>query len=62
MLCRNVAGWFCAGRCSVSPQIVRFYFRAGFFVDTALVATGIILLGVTAWLAEWRDRVNSKAA
>ena len=59
MLGRNSLQVFCAGSVlSLAGQIVRFYFRAGFFVDTALMVTGIILLGITAWLTEWRDRVN----
>jgi hypothetical protein len=59
MLGRNSLPVFCVGSVlSLVGQIVRFYFRGGFLVDTALVATGIILLGITAWLAEWRDRVN----
>jgi hypothetical protein len=62
LLGRNSLPVFCTGSVlSLAGQIVRFYFRAGFFVDTALVAAGIILLGVTAWLAEWRDRVNKPA-
>ena len=62
MLGRNSLPVFCAGSVlSLAGQIVRFYFRGTFVVDTALVATGIILLGVTAWLAEWRDRVNKSA-
>jgi hypothetical protein len=59
MLGRNSLQVFCAGSVlSLAGQIVRFYFRGGFFVDTILVATGIVLLGITAWLAEWRDRVQ----
>jgi hypothetical protein len=62
MLGRNSLPVFCAASVlSLAGQIVRFYLRAGFFVDTTLVATGIILLGITAWLAEWRDRVNKAA-
>jgi hypothetical protein len=62
LLGRNSLPVFCTGSVlSLAGQIVRFYFRAGFFVDTALVAAGIILLGVTAWLAEWKDRVNKPA-
>jgi hypothetical protein len=62
MLGRNSLPVFCAGSVlSLAGQIVRFYLRGGFLVDTALVATGIILLGITAWLAEWRDRVDKGA-
>jgi hypothetical protein len=61
MLGRNSLPVFCAGSVlSLAGQIARFYFRGGFLVDTVLVATGIILLGATAWLAEWRDRVPKR--
>jgi hypothetical protein len=61
MLGRNSLPVFCAGSVlSLAGQIVRFYFRGGFLVDTALVVTGIILLGLTAWLAEWRERVDKR--
>jgi hypothetical protein len=59
MLGRNSLQVFCAGSIlSLAGQIVRFYFGGGFLVDTALVATGIILLGTTAWLSDWRSRVQ----
>src|SRR5262245_31574124 len=61
MLGRNSLQVFCVGSVlSLAGQIIRFYFRGGFVVDTLLVGTGIILLGVTAWLAEWRDRVEKQ--
>ena len=60
MLGRNSLQVFCAGSIlSLAGQIVRFYCGGGFFVDTALIATGIILLGGTAWLSDWRGRVQS---
>jgi hypothetical protein len=59
MLGRNSLQVFCAGSLlSLAGQILRFYFRGGLLVDTLLVGTGIILLGITAWLSEWRDRVQ----
>jgi hypothetical protein len=62
MLGRNSLQVFCAGSVlSLAGQILRYYFRGGFLVDTALVATGIILLGLTAWLSEWRDRAKKPA-
>jgi hypothetical protein len=58
MLGRNSLQVFCAGSVlSLAGQILRFYFRGDFFVDTILVATGIVLLGIVAWLSEWRDRI-----
>lgn len=62
LLGRNSLFVFCAGSVlSLAGQIIRFYFRGGFLVDTVLVTGGIILLGATAWLAEWRDRVRKPA-
>jgi hypothetical protein len=62
MLGRNSLQVFCAGSVlSLASQIVRYYFRGGFLVDTGLVAVGIVLMGVIAWLAEWRDRVKKRA-
>ena len=46
MLGRNSLQVFCtASVLSLAGQILRFYFRGGFVVDTILVGTGIILLG-----------------
>jgi hypothetical protein len=59
MLGRNSLPVFCAGSVlSLAGQILRFYFRAGFAVDTILVVTGIVLMALAAWLAEWRDRAT----
>jgi hypothetical protein len=57
LLGRNSMQVFCVGSVvSLADQILRFYFRGGFVVDTILVASGILLLGATAWLTEWRVR------
>jgi hypothetical protein len=57
LLGRNSMQVFCVGSVvSLADQILRFYLRGGFVVDTVLVASGILLLGVTAWLTEWRAR------
>ena len=59
---RNSLQVFCAGSVlSLAGQILRYYFRGGFLVDTAIVATGIVLLGVIAWVSEWRDRIEKAA-
>jgi hypothetical protein len=61
MLGRNSLPVFCTGSVlSLAGQILRFYFRGGFVVDTILVVTGIVLMGLVAWLAEWRDRVQKR--
>jgi hypothetical protein len=62
MLGRHSLQVFCAGSIlSLSGQILRFYFGGGFIVDTTLVSTGIMLLGGTAWLSDWRGRVHRPA-
>jgi hypothetical protein len=62
MLGRNSLPVFCAGSVlSLAGQIVRFYYAGSIVVDTVLVIAGIILLGITGWLAEWRDRVRRPA-
>jgi hypothetical protein len=62
MLGRNSLQVFCtASVLSLAGQILRFYFRGGFVVDTILVGTGIILLGLAAWLSEWRDRAQKSS-
>jgi hypothetical protein len=62
LLGRNSLHVFCAGSVlSLAGQILRFHFRGGFFVDTLLVAAGVILMGAVAWLAEWRDRAKKRA-
>jgi hypothetical protein len=57
LLGRNSLYVFCAGSLlSLASQIVRFWLRGGVAVDAILVATGIALLGIVAWMAEWRQR------
>ena len=56
---RNSLHVFCTGSVlSLAGQILRYYFQGGFWVDTVIVVTGIVLLGATAWLAEWRDHLR----
>jgi hypothetical protein len=62
MLGRNSLHVFCAGSVlSLAGQITRFYFRGGFVVDTAMLIVGITLMGLMAWLVEWRSRVPRRA-
>ncbi len=58
---RNSLNVFCVGSLlSLAGQIVRFIYKGGIVVDTAVVAAGIALLALTAWLSEWRDREKSR--
>jgi hypothetical protein len=58
---RNSLNVFCvASLLSLAGQIVRFIHKGGIVVDTAVLAAGIALLGLTAWLSEWRDREKAR--
>jgi len=51
---------FCVGSLlSLSGQIIRFLYSGSLAVDTIVVNVGIGLLCLTAWLAEWRQRLGS---
>lgn len=59
MLGRNSLQVFCvASLLSLAGQIVHFYFRGGLLVDTGLVTFGVAILGLTAWMTEWRERAK----
>ncbi len=61
MLGRNSLPVFCVGSLlSLAGQIVRFVYEGYTSVDTVVVLTGILIMAVTAWLAEWRERVRAK--
>jgi hypothetical protein len=57
MLGRNSLYVFCIGSLlSLTGQIVRFYYRGSVGIDTAVVLSGIVIMALTAWLAESRQR------
>jgi hypothetical protein len=61
MLGRNSLEVFCVGSLlSLLGQIVRFIYQGGIVIDTVVVAIGIALLALTAWLTEWRARERTK--
>ncbi len=56
---RNALPVFCVGSLlSLAGQIARFYFGGGLVIDTVLVVVGVTVMAATAWLSEWRDRVE----
>ncbi|MEZ5851178.1 MAG: OpgC domain-containing protein [Hyphomicrobiaceae bacterium] len=60
MLGRNSLNVFCAGSLlSLAAQIFHFVFGRGVVIDTLLVVAGILIMGATAWLSEWRERARS---
>jgi hypothetical protein len=57
LLGRNSLPVFCVGSVlSLAGQIIRFAYGGGLLVDTLMVGSGILALGLVAWLAEWRSR------
>jgi hypothetical protein len=53
---RNSLAVFCiASLLALAGQIVRYVGEPTFFLDTAIVAAGLVLLRVTAWIAECRS-------
>jgi hypothetical protein len=62
MLGRNSLEVFCAASLlSLISQIVRYALPGGIVLDTVLLAVGLALMGLVAWLTEWRDRVGRKS-
>jgi hypothetical protein len=59
MFGRNSLYVFCVGSLlSLTAQFVRFAYRGTVGVDTAVVISGIIIMALTAWLAESRQRAQ----
>jgi hypothetical protein len=57
MLGRNSLKVFCvASILSLCAQIGRFAYGGGFVVDTTVLVVGLLLLGSSAWISEWRER------
>jgi hypothetical protein len=57
---RNSLNVFCVGSLlSLSGQIIRFLYSGSLAVDTIVVAVGVALLWLTAWLSEWRRRLGT---
>jgi hypothetical protein len=62
MLGRNSLQVFCVGSLlSLLGQIIRFIYRGYGGIDTVVVVVGILVMVLTAWLSEWRDRVKARA-
>jgi hypothetical protein len=57
---RNSLNVFCVGSLlSLAFQIVRFVYERSIMIDTAILIAGIGLLGLTAWVSEWRGATSS---
>ena len=54
---RNSLNVFCvASVLSLAAQITRFVQGSGIGTDTFVLMTGLVAMGWTAWVSEWRDR------
>jgi hypothetical protein len=63
MLGRNSLYVFCVGSLlSLSAQIVRYYYRGTVGIDTVVVISAILIMALTAWLAESRQRTRPAKA
>jgi len=63
MLGRHSLYVFCIGSLlSLLAQVVRFYYRGSVASDSAVVIFGIIIMALTAWLAESRQRARPAQA
>ena len=59
MLGRNSLYVFCVGSLlSLMAQMVRYYYRGTVGIDTVVVISGILIMALTAWLAELRQRAR----
>lgn len=59
---RNSLNVFCVGSVlSLMGQIFRYLYGGSFAGDTVVVAVGIALLWLTAWVSEWREKQTEAA-
>ncbi len=60
---RNSLNVFCAASIlSLMGQILRFVYGGNVATDAFIVIVGFLLMGLVAWLSEWRDRLALGAA
>ena len=58
MLGRNSLNVFCVGSVlSLGGQIFRYVYGSRVATDTFLVIVGLSVMGLVAWISEWRDRL-----
>jgi hypothetical protein len=60
LLGRNSLNVFCAGSVlSLAGQIIRFSYGGLVATDVAILMLGLSLMGIVAWISEWRNRVRT---
>ncbi|MGH6867945.1 MAG: OpgC family protein [Methylocella sp.] len=63
LLGRNSLSVFCAlSLLSLSGQICRYIYGGNVASDAFIVILGVLLMGLIAWAAEWRDRLRAALA
>jgi hypothetical protein len=63
LLGRNSLNVFCAlSLLSLAGQIFRYVFGGSVASDAFIVILGVLLLGIIAWLGEWRERLRADTA
>ena len=59
MLGRNSLNVFCAASVlSLGSQFARYSYGSGFAADSAVLGFGLMIMGGTAWLSEWSERIR----
>jgi hypothetical protein len=63
LLGRNSLNVFCvASLLSLLGQVYRFAYGGLVATDTFMVICGLLVMGLAAWISEWRDRVRIESA
>jgi hypothetical protein len=61
MLGRNGLPVFCmASLFSLFGQLVHYFAGVGIVADTFVIGSGVAVLGLTAWVSEWRERLRAR--
>ena len=63
LLGRNSLNVFCAASLlSLTGQITRFVYGGLVATDAVIIITGVLVMGLVAWVSEWRARLRKTLA
>src|SRR5208282_1567227 len=63
LLGRNSLNVFCAASLlSLIGQITRFEYGGLIATDAVIIIIGVLVMGIVAWLSEWRERLRINLA
>jgi hypothetical protein len=63
LLGRNSLNVFCIGSLlSLAGQIFRFAYGGLVATDAVMLMLGLVIMGIVAWISEWRDRLHAASA